>query len=47
MTKLLHVDGVSRRFGGYLALNNASCEIVEGHIHSLIGPNGAGKDDAV
>ena len=43
MTALLHVDGVSRRFGGYLALNNASCEIGEGHIHALIGPNGAGK----
>jgi ABC-type branched-subunit amino acid transport system ATPase component len=43
MTVLLHVNGVSRRFGGYLALNNASCKIVEGHVHSLIGPNGAGK----
>ncbi len=43
MTALLHVDGVSRRFGGYLALNNASCEIGEGDIHALIGPNGAGK----
>jgi branched-chain amino acid transport system ATP-binding protein len=43
MTALLQVDGVSRRFGGYLALNNASCEIGEGHIHALIGPNGAGK----
>jgi branched-chain amino acid transport system ATP-binding protein len=43
MTALLHVDGVSRRFGGYLALNNASCEIGEGQIHALIGPNGAGK----
>ena len=43
MTVLLRVDAVSRRFGGYLALNNASCEIAAGSVHALIGPNGAGK----
>ena len=43
MTTLLRIDHVSRRFGGYIALNDASCEIVEGHVHALIGPNGAGK----
>jgi ABC-type branched-subunit amino acid transport system ATPase component len=43
MSEILHVDAVSRRFGGYLALNNVSCTVVEGHVHALIGPNGAGK----
>ena len=43
MTALLQVDAVSRRFGGYLALNSASCEIAAGQVHALIGPNGAGK----
>jgi ABC-type branched-subunit amino acid transport system ATPase component len=43
VTALLQVDNVSRRFGGYLALNNASFCIEQGHIHVLIGPNGAGK----
>lgn len=43
MNALLHVDAVSRRFGGYLALNSATCEIAAGQVHALIGPNGAGK----
>ena len=43
MTALLQVDDVSRRFGGYLALNSVSCEVAAGEVHALIGPNGAGK----
>ena len=40
---LLHVDRITRRFGGYAALNDASFEVAEGLVHALIGPNGAGK----
>ena len=43
MTAILRVGDVSKRFGGYLALSNVSCEVAEGRIHALIGPNGAGK----
>jgi ABC-type branched-subunit amino acid transport system ATPase component len=43
MTPLLRVESVNRRFGGYLALSNVSCEVETGQIHALIGPNGAGK----
>jgi ABC-type branched-subunit amino acid transport system ATPase component len=43
MSALLSVTGVSRRFGGYLALSDVACEIAAGQIHALIGPNGAGK----
>jgi branched-chain amino acid transport system ATP-binding protein len=40
---LLRVDGLSRRFGGVLAVDNFSCELYGGEILGLIGPNGAGK----
>ena len=40
---LLDVAGVTRRFGGVVAVNAASLSVPEGAIVGLIGPNGAGK----
>jgi branched-chain amino acid transport system ATP-binding protein len=40
---LLSVEGVSRRFGGLLAVNAASLSAPAARITALIGPNGAGK----
>jgi branched-chain amino acid transport system ATP-binding protein len=40
---LLELVGLSRHFGGLLAVNNCSLSVAPGEIHALIGPNGAGK----
>ncbi|HZF77277.1 MAG TPA: ABC transporter ATP-binding protein [Acetobacteraceae bacterium] len=39
----LGVQGVSKRFGGLLAVADVNFEVAEGSISGLIGPNGAGK----
>jgi len=39
----LAVRGVTKRFGGLLAVNDATFDVAEGSITGLIGPNGAGK----
>ncbi len=43
MASLLAVEGMSKRFGGLLAVNNAVMSAEQGRITALIGPNGAGK----
>ena len=40
---LLEVEGLVRRFGGLVAVNDVSTQVEEGEIVGLIGPNGAGK----
>jgi ABC-type branched-subunit amino acid transport system ATPase component len=39
----LSIEGLTKRFGGFYALNELSMEVRQGDIHALIGPNGAGK----
>ncbi|MGQ9735607.1 MAG: ABC transporter ATP-binding protein [Thermaceae bacterium] len=41
--KALEVQGVTKRFGGLVAVNNVSLSVNQGEIFSIIGPNGAGK----
>ncbi len=43
MNNLLEVNGVSKYFGDFRALNDVSISIPKGSIFGLLGPNGAGK----
>ena len=40
---LLEVNGITKRFGGIVAVENVSFKVHEGEVISIIGPNGAGK----
>jgi branched-chain amino acid transport system ATP-binding protein len=40
---VLHVDDVSKNFGGLQALSDIDFAVEEGTTHAIIGPNGAGK----
>ena len=42
-TPLLQVRGLTRRFGGLLAVSDLDLAVYPGEILGLIGPNGAGK----
>ncbi len=39
----LSIEGLSKRFGGFFAVDNLQIDVAAGDIHALIGPNGAGK----
>ena len=43
MATLLSVAGVTKRFRGLVAVDNASLEVEAGSVFAVIGPNGAGK----
>jgi ABC-type branched-subunit amino acid transport system ATPase component len=43
MSSLLSVQGVTKRFGGLVAVGDVSFDIAPGELVGLIGPNGSGK----
>jgi branched-chain amino acid transport system ATP-binding protein len=40
---ILSIEGVSKSFGGLMAVSNLSFQVPSGAIKAVIGPNGAGK----
>jgi branched-chain amino acid transport system ATP-binding protein len=47
MMALLEVQGLSKRFGGFVALDGIDLAVAEGERIGLIGPNGSGKSTLV
>src|SRR5258705_7844704 len=40
---VLHVDGISKRYGATAALDGVRLDVRAGEVHAIIGENGAGK----
>ncbi len=40
---MLQLDGLTRYYGNFLALDHLSMSIGDGELHGFVGPNGAGK----
>lgn len=47
MTPLLRVEGLGKRFGGFVALDSIDLDVRQGERLGLIGPNGSGKSTLV
>src|SRR5262249_61230523 len=47
MTAILDVRGLSKRFGGFVALDGIDLAVAAGERVGLIGPNGSGKSTLV
>lgn len=41
--QILQTDGLTKRFGGLVAVNNIDLSVERGEVRCIIGPNGAGK----
>src|SRR6478609_9722102 len=47
MNPLLEIKGLSKRFGGFVALDGIDLHVQQGERLGLIGPNGSGKSTLV
>jgi ABC-type uncharacterized transport system ATPase subunit len=44
---MLELQGLTRRYGDLVALDDLSCTVAEGQLFGFVGPNGAGKTTAM
>jgi len=44
---LVSIQGLSKRFGAFLALDGVDLEVAEGEVVCIIGPSGAGKSTLI
>jgi simple sugar transport system ATP-binding protein len=43
MTRVVHLDGITKRFPGVVANDDVELSVERGTVHALLGENGAGK----
>lgn len=43
MENVLEINGLTKRFGAFTAVNNLSLTVKRGQVYGILGPNGSGK----
>jgi ABC-2 type transport system ATP-binding protein len=44
---MMYVDGLTKTFGGFIAVDGLTFQVKDGEIFGLLGPNGAGKTTTI
>jgi ABC-2 type transport system ATP-binding protein len=47
MNEVVSINGLKKRFGKTVALDELDLSVAEGEVHGFLGPNGAGKSTAI